>query len=121
MKPYLTPRQFTWIAAVAFVVWAIAVAVIHSRHDKDAAVLTPTEPGKVNALKTELANCRTISPVDFGLLESCRQIWGDNRKHFFLSTKSPHQFDEPAPDASVGTVKNRDRTPSYADDQPRAN
>lgn len=120
MKPYLTPRQFTWIAAVAFVVWAIAVAMIQSRHDKNAAALTPTEPGKVDALETELARCRTISPDDLGLLDSCRQIWAENRKHFFLSTKSPHQIEEPALDASVGAVKNRDGTPPYADDQPRA-
>ena len=116
----LTPRQFTWIAAVAFVVWAIAVAVIQSQHDKDAAALTPTEPGKVDALETELARCRTASPDDFGLLESCRQIWAENRKHFFLSTKPPHQLDEPAPDASVRAVKNRDKTPPNADDQLRA-
>ena len=120
MKPYLTPRQFTWIATVVFVVWAIAVAVIQSRHAKDAVALSPTEPGKVDALETELTRCRTASPDDFGLLESCRQLWAENRKHFFLSTKSPHQFDDPAPDASVGAVKNRDRTPPYADDQPRA-
>ena len=120
MKPYLTPRQFTWIAAVAFVVWAIGVAVIQSRHDKDAAALTPAEPGKVDALESELARCRSISPDDFGLLESCRQIWAENRKHFFLSTKSPHQIEESALDAFVGAVKNRDGTPSYADDQPRA-
>jgi len=120
MKPYLTPRQFTWIAAVTFVVWAIAVALIQSRHDKNAVALTPTEPGKVNALEMELARCRTISPDDFGLLESCRQIWAKNRKHFFLSTKSPHQLEEPAPDASVGAVKNRDKTPPNPDDQLRA-
>jgi conjugative transfer region protein TrbK len=120
MKPYLTPRQFTWIAAVAFVVWAIAVIVIQSRHDKNAVALTPTEPGKVNALESDLARCRTISLDDLGLLESCRQIWAENRKHFFLSTKSPHQIEEPAPDASVGAVKNWDGTPPYADDQPRA-
>lgn len=120
MKPYLTPRQFTWIAAVAFVVWAIAVDVIQSRRDRDAAVITPTEPGKVNALATELAHCRTILPDDFGLLESCRQIWAESRQHFFLSTKSPHQIEEPAPDASVGAVKNRDGTPPYADVQPGA-
>ena len=120
MKPYLTPRQFTWIAAVAFVVWAIAVAVIQSRHAKDAAALTPTEPGKVDALETELARCRTASPDDFGLLESCRQIWAENRRHFFLSTKQPHRLDEPAPDGSIGAVKNPDKTPPNADDQLRA-
>lgn len=89
MKPYLTPRQFTWIAAVSFVAWAIAVAVIQSRHDEKAAALTLTEPGKVNARETELARCRTISADDPGLLESCRHIWADHRQHFFLSSKAP--------------------------------
>ena len=120
MKPYLTPRQFTLIATVAFVVWAIAVAALQSRHDKDAAVIRATEPNKVNAREPELARCRTISPDDFGLLQSCRRIWAENRKHFFLSTKPPHQLDEPAPDASMGAVKNRDKTPPNSDDQLRA-
>ena len=120
MKPYLTPRQFTWIAAVAFVLWAIAVPVIQSRRDKDAAVLTPTEPGKVNALEAELARCRTILPDDVGLLESCRHIWAENRQHFFLSTKSPPSPMAPTPDAPLASATKRDGIPSHDTDERRA-
>ena len=102
MKPYLTPRQFTWIAAVAFVFWAIAVVVIQSRRDRDAAFITPTEAGKVNALEAELTLCRTISPDELGILDSCRHIWADNRQHFFLSPKSPPSPAALAPYAPLG-------------------
>jgi conjugative transfer region protein TrbK len=114
----LTPRQFTWVAAVAFVVWAIAV--VQSRHDKDAAVLTPTEPGRVNARENELARCRTILPDDVGLLESCRHIWAENRQHFFLSTKSSPSQVAPAPYATLGPAAKRDGIPSRDADQSRA-
>ena len=120
MKPYLTPRQFTWIAAVAFVLWAIAVPVIQSRRDKDAAVLTPTEPGKVNALEAELARCRTILPDDVGLLESCRHIWAENRQHFFLSTKSSWLPPAPTPDALLAPATKLDGTPSHDTGERRA-
>jgi conjugative transfer region protein TrbK len=99
----LTPRQFTLIATVAFVVWAIAVAAIQSPHDKDAAVLTSKEPSKVEeALATELARCRTIVPDDPGLLESCRHIWADNRQYFFLSSKARRSPVAPVPYAPLG-------------------
>jgi conjugative transfer region protein TrbK len=120
MKPYLAPRQFTWIAAVAFVVWAIAVAVIQSRHDKDAAVVTSTEPGKAEAPESELARCGTILPDDVGLLESCRHIWAENRQHFFLSTKSPPSPMAPTPDAPLAPAAKRDGIPSRDIDQSRA-
>lgn len=119
MKPCLTPRQFTWIAAVAVVVLAIMVAVIQSRRSNEEAVLTPMERRDADALVSELARCWTITPDDLGLLESCRHIWAENRQHFFLSTKSPQLPAKPAPDASVGSAANRGGIPPHDVDQPR--
>ncbi|MFN4925418.1 putative entry exclusion protein TrbK-alt [Bradyrhizobium sp.] len=98
----LTPWQLTFIAKVAFIVWAMAAAVVQSQHGKDASVLTPTAPSKAeDALATELARCRTILPDDPDLLESCRHIWADNRQHFFLSPKSLRPQAVPVPYAPL--------------------
>jgi conjugative transfer region protein TrbK len=120
MKPYLTPRQFARVAAVAFVVLAVTVALIQSRPSKDEAVHTPMEHGKADVLICELARCRTITPDDLGLLESCRNTWAENRQHFFLSIKSPHLLAEPAPGPSAGAAKYQDGIPLYDVDQTRA-
>ena len=64
MSTYLTSQQFVRVAAVVFVVLAVAVAVIQSRRGEDAAVLAPLEPGEADALVSELARCRTITPDD---------------------------------------------------------
>ena len=120
MNAYLTPLQFARIAAVAFVGLAITVAVIRSRHSKDGLILTPIEPGEADALVSELARCRTITLDDLGLLESCRNIWTENRQHFLQSAKTPHLLAEPAPDPSTGAPKNQDAIPLHDVDQPRA-
>lgn len=96
MNASLTSRQFLRIAAVVFVALAAAVAVIQSRRGEDAAVLTPLDRGEADALVSELARCRTITPDDTAVLESCPRTWAENRQHFFLSTKSP-----PPPTAAV--------------------
>ncbi len=69
MKPYLTPRQFTRVAAIASVVLVVAITVIQSRRSQEEAVFTPMGRGKAYALVSELARCRTITPDDSVLLE----------------------------------------------------
>lgn len=117
MKPYLKPRQFTCVAAVAFVVVAGAVAVIQSRQGEDAGILSPRGSGEADALALELARCRTIAPDDMAALESCRRAWAENRQRFFVSTKSPHPPVAPAPTPSAEPLKSQDRFPPFAVDQ----
>ena len=109
MNPYLTSRQLARVAAIIFVVVAITVAVVQSRRSEDATFLTPLERGEADALVSELARCRTITPDDTAVLEVCRRIWAENREHFFLSTKSPQLPAAPAPDASAEPIKNQAR------------
>jgi conjugative transfer region protein TrbK len=116
----LTGRQFARTAAVAFAVSAITVAVIQSQRSKEEAVLTPTERRDADAVVSELARCRTITPDDLGLLESCRHIWAENRQHFFLSTKSLPSPAAPAPYAPPGPAARRDGIPPHDVDRPRA-
>ena len=120
MKPYPTFRRFAWAAAIAFGVLIAGVAVIQSRRSEDAAVLTPLGHGEADALVSELARCRTITPDDTAVLEACRRIWAENRQHFFLSTKSPPPPAVPAPDAPAESVKNQVRGSLDGVEQARA-
>jgi conjugative transfer region protein TrbK len=114
-----TSQQFLRIAAVIFVALAAAAAVIQSRSGEDAAVLMPLERGDADALVSELARCRTITPDDTAVLESCRRIWAENRQHFFLSSKSPQLPAALAPGAPAVLVKGQDRVPPSGVDQGR--
>jgi conjugative transfer region protein TrbK len=120
MSASLTSQQFLRIAAVVVVALAAAVAVIQSRRGEDAAVLTPLERDDADALVSELARCRTITPDDTAVLEVCRRKWAENRQHFFLSTKSPQLPAAPAPDASSESVNGQARVPPNEVEHERA-
>lgn len=119
MKPYLTPRQFTWVAAIALVLLVGAVAVIQGRHGEDAGLFSPLGSGEADALALELARCRTIAPNDTAALESCRRTWAENRRHFFVLTKSPQPPVAPVPNPSTEPVKSQDQFPPFTVDQGR--
>jgi conjugative transfer region protein TrbK len=117
MSSYLTSQQFLRVAAVVFVTLAAAVAAIQSRRGDEAAVLAPFEAGEADALVRELARCRTVTPDDVLVLESCRRLWAENRQHFFVATKSQQLPAPPAPDAPAGLVKSQERVPPREIDQ----
>ena len=101
---------------MVFVMLAAAVAVIQSRRGEDAAALAPMERGETDALGSEFARCRSITPDDTAGLDACRRIWAENRQHFFVSTNSPQLPAPPASDAPPGFVKSQERvTPSEID------
>ena len=112
MSSYLTSQQFLRVAAVAFMTLAAAVAVIQSRRGREAAALAPLGRGEADALVSELARCRTITSDDALVLDACRRIWAENRRHFFASTKSPQLPTTSAPNAPAGPVKSNDQVPS---------
>ena len=109
MNTYLTPRQFAWSAAIAFGVLIVAVALIQNRRSGGSVVLTPLGHGEADALVSEIARCRTITPDDAAVLEACRRIWAENRQHFFASTKSPAA---PVPTASAEIAKSQRPSPA---------
>jgi conjugative transfer region protein TrbK len=116
MNTSLTSQQFLRIAAVVFVALAAVVALIQSQRGEEAAVLMPLGQGEADALVSELARCRTITPNDTAVLESCRRIWAENRQRFFLSTKSSPP---PAALAPSAPAKGQDHVPPYEVDQGR--
>ena len=75
MNTHLTFQQSLRVAAVVIVVLAALVAVIQSRRSEDVAILAPFGPGEADALVTELARCRTVTPDDALVLEACRRLW----------------------------------------------
>jgi conjugative transfer region protein TrbK len=105
------------VAAIAVVLWAIAIAVIQSRRGEEAAVFRPVEPGTSDARVSALARCRTITPDDPGLLESCRHLWAENRQRFFLSTKSPQLPAASALTTSTGAVQSQGLVLPHGADQ----
>jgi conjugative transfer region protein TrbK len=119
MSPYLTSQHFLRLAAVVFVTLIAVVAVIQSRGGEDAAVLAPMERGEADALVSELAHCRTITPDDIAGLDACRRIWAENRQHFFVSAKSPQLPNPAAPNAPAGLTKSQDQVPPYEVDNGR--
>jgi len=108
MNTHLTFQQSLRVAAVVIVVLAALVAVIQSRRSEDVAILAPFGPGEADALVSELARCRTVTPDDAVVLEACRRTWAENRQHFFASTKSSQLPDPPA-NAPAGLMKSQDR------------
>ena len=116
MRSYLTSQQFFRLGAVAFVTLVVAITVIQSRPSEDAAVLTRLEPDQADALVRELARCRTVTPDDASVLEACRLLWAENRRHFFASTRSQQLPVPLGPDAPSG-VKSQERIPQQEVDQ----
>ena len=119
MKPYPTFRRFAWAAAIAFGVLIVAAALIQGRRSEDSPVLTPLGHGQADALVSELARCRTITPDDTAVLEACRRIWAENRQHFFLSTKSPQLPAALVSGAPAMPAKGQDQVPPSGVDQGR--
>jgi conjugative transfer region protein TrbK len=110
MSTYVTSQRFLRAAAVVFVMLAVSAALVESRRGENAAVLTRLEPGEADALVHELARCRTVTPDDALVLEACRLLWAENRRHFFVSTKSPNLSDLPA---STEVTKSQERIPQH--------
>ena len=119
MNSSLASQQFLRIVAVVFVALAAAVVAIQSRRGEDAAVLTTLGRSEADALVSELARCRTITPDDTAVLEACRRIWAENRQHFFLSTKSPQLPAALVSGAPAMPAKGQDQVPPSGVDQGR--
>jgi conjugative transfer region protein TrbK len=120
MSSYLTSQQFLRVDAVAFVALAATVAVVLSRHGEDPAILAPVERGEADALVGELARCRTVTSDDTAGLDACRRLWAENRRRFFVSTRSPQLPAPPAPNAPEVLMKSQERVPPHEVDQGRA-
>jgi conjugative transfer region protein TrbK len=114
MRTYVTSQRFLRAAAVVFAMLAVAAALVESRRGQDSAVLTSLEPDEADALVHELLRCRAVTFDDTPVLETCRRLWAENRRHFFVATKSANVSDLPA---STGATKSQERIPQQEVDQ----
>jgi conjugative transfer region protein TrbK len=121
MTTHIIPPQFARVAAIAFLAFAAAVAVIHSRRGEDAGIIVPLEREQVDALVTELARCRTVTSDEAVALDNCRRAWAENRQHFFFAPAKPTRIQgEPLPSVATGPAKSQDRvTPVEVQSEPR--
>jgi conjugative transfer region protein TrbK len=103
------PRQFARIAAAAFIVLIGALAVIRSQRGEDAGVITPPEREEPDALASELARCRTVTLDQTASLESCRRVWAENRRQFFMPIKTSPAPAGPLPTAASASGKNQEQ------------
>jgi conjugative transfer region protein TrbK len=109
MSRYLTPRQFVRIAVVGFMVLMAIWAVIHGRRGEGPSIAAPLEHEEVDALVSELARCRTVKSDATAALESCRQVWAENRRQFFKPTNTAPLPAGPIPTAAAVSGKIQDR------------
>jgi conjugative transfer region protein TrbK len=114
MRQYLSPRQFLWLAAVGFIVPAVVLAIIQSRHRSEAGIPAPPRHEAADALVSELVRCRTITLDQPASLETCRRLWAENRRQFFVPTKAPPAAAQPIPNSATASEKNQDRLPPVA-------
>lgn len=73
--------RFVTIAAVV----AIAIIAIReaSRTDETAHTIAPTTTAR-DPLAAQLARCREITAEQLAVDASCRRVWAENRKRFFM-------------------------------------
>lgn len=76
------------VAALAFVVVVLAIAMFQSRDAKDVRDTTPTTATATDPLSADLMRCRAVSPEQLAIDDTCRRVWAENRRRFFAPSSS---------------------------------
>lgn len=76
------------IGALAFVVVVLAVAMIQSRHANDITDAIPATATAADPLSADLMRCRTVTPEQLAVDDTCRRAWAENRRRFFAPSSS---------------------------------
>ena len=82
MRPLVTPKQFSRIAAVMFVAVVVFVLVALITRDSEPAPVSSPAATAIESLKAELERCRAITPEQTTAIENCRRVWSENRQRF---------------------------------------
>ena len=98
-------------ATLAFVAAAITLAVNQLRHGDDEIADVPSADVLVDPLAAELARCRTITPEQNAIDDTCRRAWAESRRRFFAPSSSRPGTITKDP-VAAGPVKSQDRLPS---------
>lgn len=91
----------------------LAVAMFQSHNSSNVGATIPTTTTSANPLSTDLMRCRTITPEQLVVYDSCRRAWAENRRRFFTpsSSRSDTAVHDPVA-APVTRSKAQDRLPA---------
>ena len=99
------------VGALAFVVAVLAVAMVQSRNANDVRDAVPTTATAADPLSADLMRCRTVTPEQLAVDDTCRRVWAENRRRFF--TPSSSRLGTTAHDPAAATSgKAQDRLPA---------
>lgn len=76
------------VGALAFVVAVLAIAMIQSRNANDVRDPIPTTATAADPLSADLIRCRTVTPDQLAIDDTCRRVWAENRRRFFAPSSS---------------------------------
>jgi len=100
-------------AAVAFVLMVLAVAMFQSRNANDVRDAIPTTATATDPLSVDLMRCRTVTPEQLAIDDTCRRVWAEIRRRFFTPSSSRPGITAHDPAAAPATsVKAQDRLPA---------
>ena len=119
MIPRITPETAARVAAMAFVVFAIAATAVQIRHgDPKPAASSASSTAAIedDPLRAELKRCQLLGEA--GAHDDCLRAWAENR-HRFLHLSAPARQSPPvamfpsAPsrDGATGDASPRQQTP----------
>lgn len=101
------------VGALAFVVAVLAVAMIQPRHANDITDTIPTTATAADPLSADLIRCRTVTPEQLAIDDTCRRVWAENRRRFFAPSFSRSHTATHVPAAGLATSgKVQDRLPA---------
>ena len=104
-------RAFKALSLLATIgVLVVAACTIQLRGGEDAPGTTKTEQ-TVDATRSELARCRSVTSEETAGYQHCQQVWAENRRRFFGKKNGPT---DPGRDDSAGSApgpKDQSRIP----------
>jgi conjugative transfer region protein TrbK len=100
-------------AAAAFVLMVLAVAMFQSHNANIVGATIPRTTTSADPLSTDLMRCRTVTPEQLAVDDTCRRAWAENRRRFFApsSSRSDTAVRDPAA-APTTRGKAQDRLPA---------
>jgi conjugative transfer region protein TrbK len=67
----------------------VAACTIQLRGDSDGRPAGSSASRATNPVGVELERCRKVTPEQVAELQQCRLVWGENRRRFLGSNKTP--------------------------------
>lgn len=96
--------------AVSLGVFVVAACTIQLRGGEDAS-LPPMAEQTTDVDRSELARCRSVTPVETASYQHCQHVWAENRRRFFGRKEGAGASRSPNPVAGLTPEKDQTRMP----------